>query len=543
MATKRQPPSTPPTTQSTLPLALPDVLVTHLTIESFRGIKLLDLDLTDSPHGVIFAGTKGTGKTSAIRGIAADLRGAGISPDCIHADADKAQIVIDFSQAGVGMRARRTIRRNGTSTDLTNADGTTVPKAAAELRAIFGDRSLDPLELFSASAKDRRQQILDAVACQVTAEQLNRWCETTQEWNVAGNGFDVVARARQLHYERRTKANAVVEDLQARHRVASENVTRCQPSQQVDVDVETARANVAHRKAALAVVQDRRQQGEQRQQEAAATRTKIAELRARVAELAAGPDMWVPPAEEQEAALREVAEAKRALAAARERLTAAENACNAIDERLQAADRVTSEIGMLTDQANELEAIVQRHQDASPPATAEQEAQQALEAAQATLTTAEAWLPYWQAVDTQGKLEDELAQATAEAKKLDAIVKRLGAEAPAELAATANGIPGLLVLPDAIMFQVDPGKPAVNVDLLSDGERLEFAVEVSKRTAGAAKVLIVDKLESLPPSLIPGFVRRVIADGWVLFATWVRDGAMEVIDCFRLATDPRDADV
>ena len=42
----------------------PDIILTHLHLEAYRGIDLMDIDLP--PRGVIFSGSKGKGKTSGI---------------------------------------------------------------------------------------------------------------------------------------------------------------------------------------------------------------------------------------------------------------------------------------------------------------------------------------------------------------------------------------------------------------------------------------------------------------------------------------------
>jgi len=45
--------------ETTMPQA-DDIILTHLRVENYRGLELLDIDLP--PSGVIFSGTRGIGK-------------------------------------------------------------------------------------------------------------------------------------------------------------------------------------------------------------------------------------------------------------------------------------------------------------------------------------------------------------------------------------------------------------------------------------------------------------------------------------------------
>jgi len=156
-------------------------------------------------------------------------------------------------------------------------------------------------------------------------------------------------------------------------------------------------------------------------------------------------------------------------------------------------------------------------------------AEQALEEAKALVARADASAK-WR--DARKAAEDTAAAALAAKatwEQLDRVVKRLTAEAPAELADSSDGIPGLEITPDAILFD---GK---NIDLLCGAEKIRLAIAIAKRAAGGAKVLLVDGLEQLAPALLPEFVRECLLGGWSLFGTRVADGQMEVVDCFRLA--------
>ena len=120
------------TEETTMPLA-DDINLTHLRIENFRGLELLDIDLPRS--GVIFSGTKGIGKTSALESFPAILEGIGISPDAIRLDTTKTRLALNFEKAGRPMVATRTINAAGAS------KGTTIELKNGDVR-LFRDAAL-----------------------------------------------------------------------------------------------------------------------------------------------------------------------------------------------------------------------------------------------------------------------------------------------------------------------------------------------------------------------------------------------------------------
>jgi hypothetical protein len=111
-------------------------------------------------------------------------------------------------------------------------------------------------------------------------------------------------------------------------------------------------------------------------------------------------------------------------------------------------------------------------------------------------------------------------------ERLDTIVKTLTTDAPAEIAKRADLIEGLEVTPDSILLD---GK---DITLLCGAEKMRFAVTLAKRVAGKARILTVDGLEQIAPGKQPEFVRMCLEGGWMLFATIVADGVMQVIDCY-----------
>lgn len=515
------------------------VIITRLRFRQFLGIE--DLDLTVPRAGVVFTGTNAVGKSSAIYGINALFEGVGIGPDAIRFDAEKAELLVDFTAAQGALAAKREIERDGTRLRLERADGTPVPRAKEQIRAMFGDRPLDPFKLYSADPKTRRQMILAACPAKVTAEQLNAWCETQQPWDTQGHGFEVLARVRQLYFDRRTEANRAAGDAGARLRLAEEAAAKERPQVVENMSPDAARSHVAAAERDLAVLHERRRAMAEREEQAGATMAKVSELRAKAEELICSPDAVGPTDEAMAEAEREEREASGALEEARLAFLRAEAYHRGKEDLLKAAraaraaaQKKIDEANTTMAQADALEAAVAQGMDDGVAITTQiAEAEGALAKARELVARAEQTAKHRAMLEQVEAAKREKDASAALAETLDRIVNRLTKDAPAELAKSANTIPGLEVTPTTILMD---GK---NIDRLSGAERLRLCVAVAKKVVTGAKILTVDEMEKIAPALLPDFVRACIADGWQLFGTRVADGPLDVVDCYSIAS--RDA--
>ena len=518
----------------------PEIRITRLRIVNFRGLAKLDVPV--GPGGSIFSGTNSAGKTTALEAINAALEGVGIGPEAIRLGADKAEILVDLEkvedQRRIVLEAKRTIKPDKTTIALTGSDGVPLPKAKEQLASLFGGRALDPLRFYLADAKEQRRQLLAANPVRVTSEDLTRWTGIAQEWNTDGHGQEVLARVRKMYFDRRTTAGQVFDQAKAAVALKQQEAARLAVENPETMTPEVARTHVAKAEQELAVLHDRRRQAEKREAEAEGTRAKIAGLRAKAEELlskpeAVGPvatevekeDGWLSMLDTQiaelEAGLTEARRQRQEHAAKRETLIMAQ---------AEAANLIAKAKAAVT-QANELEAAIANtlDGDGDPIAVQAAAAEEALETACALVTKAEATAK-WRAAETQvAAAEDALAKADIAWTAIDRIVKTLTDVAPAEIAARADLIPGLEITADSILLD---GK---DTSLLCGAEKMQFAVTLAKRMAVKAKILTVDGLEQIAPAKQPSFVRMCLDGGWMLFATVVADGAMQVLDCYQFA--------
>ena len=206
----------------------------------------------------------------------------------------------------------------------------------------------------------------------------------------------------------------------------------------------------------------------------------------------------------------ELAQAKSALAQAELVLKAR----HARSEHYKAAVRRAAEY---TQQAADLEAVISATTTEAPT--------------EKEMTVAQACVHNW-AIELQNATEreandvlrqrafdaEQAAKANeAEAARLDGIVNRLTHDAPAELLAS-SGVHGLT--DDGTDIRLD----GVALDSLCGKEQLQFCVEISRRTNGSSKLLIVDGIERIARDQLDDFVRLCTRDGYQLIATRVTEG-------------------
>jgi hypothetical protein len=115
-------------------------------------------------------------------------------------------------------------------------------------------------------------------------------------------------------------------------------------------------------------------------------------------------------------------------------------------------------------------------------------------------------------------LVDEDEAARAEAERLNNIVQALAVDAPVELAARANLIPGLTLTEEGVLYK---GRPID--DSMSGAQRMLVAVQIAKRANAKAGLMIVDEIGILDDEHMREFVRLCTADGWQLISTCMRN--------------------
>jgi hypothetical protein len=494
--------------------------ITRVEVRNYKGIEHQAFDV--GAGGAIIKGKNRSGKTSLLDGIMAGLAARGVGPECIRQGADRAEILI-LDHASV----RRVIRRSGNNELKT--DGLGLGKPQSRLDDLFGDL-LDPLALLMAKPADRQKMILEIMPAAVTAEDLKRW--TGDDWTPESgkHGLEVIAEVRKHYYELRTDANkaakAAADSAKAKLERANALVAA---APRESPELEAAEAAVEACEKVLAELDTRQRQAEEQEKRAEGTRARVAKLRGEAEEIEARGAV-VPPLSERNAiedALKShrdrIVELKMLLAEEGELLAAAQRKLDDFHVREEAGNRATAAMAQKRQQAADLEASLASLTIAPPTkeeiaaaahagcqaADALRDAQKADEAKRAT---------------AEYQREQGLADDAAEkADTLNGIVERLTTEAPAELGARAQMIPGLAFVDGDIAMD---GKV---FGVLSDSEKIALCVGVAKRANPAGKVLRVDKLEQIDPDTMEEFVRVATDGGWQLLGTRVERGELQII--------------
>ena len=526
-----------------------EIIVTRLRLTNFRGWDQQDIEI--GPSGTIFMGKAATGKSSFIHAIKAVAEADGIGPEVLRFDAPSGGVVMDMVKLGQAMQIKRTIKRKGKGElELLGSDGVPIPRPKEQIDAMFSGRRLDPLEIYKvmSDAKKLRQIIMEANPVTVTVADLNKWCETEQEWNVEGHGQEVLTRVRETYEGKRKTAGQAFDQAKAAVTLKASEANRLRVDKPETMTTDAAKTHVAAAERELAVLRERGRQAAEREAQAEPTRVKVAELRAKAEELMARPEAVGPNVEQLEEALRGMLgqiscpTLPPGAVSAGEMLELAEGSLKNLEKQIKAArdglERASGAMALARqlelqattaiNQANELEAAI-AGEDTGDLSEAMTAGETAKADAETLVARAEATAKWRTAKQDLTTAETALKAADDEWERLNRIVVRLAKEAPAELSKRSDMIEGLEVTPDAIMLD---GR---SLTVISGGERLKFAVTLAKRMAGKTKILTVDGMEAVAPEEQPAFVRMCLEGGWILFATVVCNGALQIVDAYQFS--------
>jgi len=497
------------------------VKINRLRIKSYRGIE--DLDTTLAPAGAVVSGDNAKGKTSVLRAIRAALEAKDIAPDAIRLGADRAEILLDLDDLTV----RRLITPS--KSDLTVKQGRARFDApVAMLRELLGG-ALDPMDLLTLKAKERRDKILAAMPVEVTIDQLRRWVPKLPEsFDCSGHGLAVIERLHDTAYEKRSVANVAAKAARAE----ADRLAKDAPEQAMEApDVEPFQNEYDALRTRVDTMNAQSTAATQAHDRTAGTRECIEELRWK----AAKKREEFPPinAKIYDDLFRAITEGEAHIATLRETLKKAEDTLalqksnlHMLDVRSKANRDANTQADSMDQQAKDLE---QTLADASLPAPSTEEigeatrmrdaAQEALAEAQSRVTRAATDKA---AIAKAKAAEDDAKAKEAEAARLDGVVKALANDAPTELLAACNGIPGLTVRGDDVLLD---GK---SLNALSGAEQVRLCVAIARRANAKSKILLVDGLERIGPAHREVFLREATAEGWQILATLVSEGDLVI---------------
>lgn len=501
----------------------PTMRIRGVRIRDFRSIEIMNIDLATRWLNIV--GPNEIGKSNVLRGLKATLLGIGVSPDAIRDGATDSEILVNTDDPRLHTIRQRITQSGGTCT-ITTSEGDKVTRPRERLKDLFGLSCFDPLAFYQAKAADQRRMVLEAMPVTLTDEDVAKW---TGEYagahglDLSRNGLEVLAWLHKKYYESRALANKDAETTAATLKLARDEAERLHaldnlPKGVVVPPVAQEQEPVRAAEKAREALEQRRQQAEAMAKRTEGTRARIASIKERVERTRAMPSSVLPDGSEVNDVAEELEAAEDAFAAATARVQAARDASNAMERRIAEARRLQEEIRTHSETAAGLEATLT--ETAIEPPTAEEIAQAdaAVLATRAHLELVRSARAAHDATVKVCALVDEDDAAKAEAARLDRIVKALANDAPVELAARANLIPGLTITEDGVLYQ---GRPID--DSMSGAKRMLVAVQIAKRANAKSGLMIVDEIGILDDQHMKEFVRLCTADGWQLISTCMRN--------------------
>ena len=501
--------------------------IKRIVVKNYRGIEELDLEVGAS--GAIAKGRNGSGKSSFLKAIKAALLGQDVTSDAIRHGADEAIVLVDTDDVSV----RKVLHREG-KPDLTVERGEIAQKKPATLlTSLLGTSSLDPMDLLLLKGKERRAAVLGALDVKVNPAMLRKWwAKCPDTWDCTGHGLDVVAGLRESFYKKRTDINRSAKAAVAEANRLNQELEAAQAAApKEDPDLGPVEGALDEAKRARAALYARAQEAEKSRKRTAADRARVAQLLSQAGEVRA--NAHLVDSSEVESAKREVRtltthvdRLKAELGECVQRLTVAQDALACVQSRVATYERAISTADALAQQAKSLETTLDAaavepvtDEEADQALRAEESAKIALEAAR---KAHEAYQRAMLAEDAATKARDAATAAMAESLRLDELVRALTEDAPSELMAAADGIPGLSLQGDEVLLD------GVSLDGLCGAEQIRFCVEVSRRANSRSKILVVDGLERLDPDAFEAFVREATRDGYQLLGTRVDRGELVI---------------
>lgn len=478
--------------------------ITRLTIRNYAGIAAADIAVP--PGGILIKGGNARGKTSILRALRAALLARGVDAGCIHQGADKSEILVDLE----ALHAHRTIREKKTDLVVTNQSGTIQSKPQTILNELFG-KEVDPLAFYLAKDDERRRMIYQVMPMEVTGDDVRRWTGEPMTGAFSGHGLEVLAGIRQRYYDKRTAANA-----------AAEESKRKADELKADADVMGPRSSAVSATEAAKLLADvqrelneltgRQSAYRQAREKAGPTRAKIDVMRK--AATYDYPQSWsfhptggghggtieVRSDQALDQLIGDVERLLRDVKADYEKLKSHR------DVRIEADNLEASLAGIdaMAVPQEELDAASKRVQDAASAL------------AQANLAE-----DYQKARAAADAARVQAVKDLDAAGHLDQVVRTLTKDAPRELAARSNAIPGLEV---GEKITLD----GVAIDEKSGKEQMQFAVNLAKRVRGEGRVMTIDGTEKLDEDELPGFLQMAVAGGWQVIATRVTKGVLKI---------------
>lgn len=459
--------------------------ITRLRIAHFLGIEQLEINLNEGLNMV--RGRNGSGKTSILEAIRTTLGGAAVDKSLIRNDGTgESETLVELDGSTI---VRRRIDESGTKLSVTEKQGTInkeIKQGRRWLTEIVGAIGLDPIALFNANPAERRRILLSVVPPRLTESDV-----------MAYIAFEIGA---EIGDTKNNDRDALAASAMAANIIAA--LPFSLKEKQIGLaELGVIESEIMARRAHMWSEKDRAERSAQT--------------------IRAG----LPPDYKPED-VPDVADVLRELEFANESQQMAIASRHTVDRcHESAAQRETA----LRNAERQLELARTEHEQALRDverATADHKAKLAAainpEPIRERLSGLETRRMNRHAYDQMTTHESAAVKYAAVVRGYDRAVRRAVRERLPELLwSRIDGSP----LGDMKLSMVDGALKVngVDIDNMSESERLRLAMAVARATAGELKTICVDGLESFDKTTLATFVKEAESDGHQYIAAHVDD--------------------
>jgi len=174
--------------------------INYIGVKNILGIKSYEF----SPGKInLIEGANGIGKTSFLRAIQSVV-GGGHDGKLLRNGEDSGEIVLIFDN---GMKLTKEIETEKSKITLTDSNGKTVQKAASFLKDVVDGVGINPVQLLTASPKDRIKLLLDTIPMETPVEEIKRATGSTVDATDPRHPLKIIEDLRKDYFNERSEIN------------------------------------------------------------------------------------------------------------------------------------------------------------------------------------------------------------------------------------------------------------------------------------------------------------------------------------------------
>lgn len=425
----------------------------------------------------LIKGAKGVGKTSVTETLKMFFTNKFDRSVFINSDSEKGEVVIAFDD---GMTAKKIYHSTGTPYSNIEKDGMKPKSPEKYLKSLMSDAQINPVSFIALSEKEQTETILNTIPMKLTTDQITKlWGEVPSNIDTDRHALKLCKDIENYYFAKRTNVNAEIKSLRA-------NIADIKAKLPQGYDAEK------WRDAKTTDVMKEINEATEHNKYVTNCLTLVAQADSQKAGIRAVADAEAATKQSQIDALMERIEHLK-----KDKLTISDKAkadCAEVDEKVKKAKKWLSgnkEIPLqpLQDKAEETETMK----------------------------------GFVLSADDLTCKEMDLKSKEAEEKDLTYKIEVARSE-PAKLLKSAKMPIEGLGIDDAGNISIN-GRPIKN---LSDGEKIEFALNIAKATAGPLKLILINGFEALNPAEQQKFIDSVADDEYQYIITCVADGELNV---------------